>query len=257
VVDHHLHTRWSDGSTQPADLVAAAEKAGIRIGVSDHAGPGAKHIQAHNVDAYIAELRKYPVYRGVEIDVAYGMTFSQQQAEGLDYMIGSLHGVMRDRQFKPLDGMFRWQQTGGRFPYQPDVDLTDPEVWIQEWLDILDHCFRTTPIDILGHPTLTPVLPLASTGEEAYKPEWEERLCRLLIEHNVAMEISGRYKLPHERLIRTAKDMGVLFATGSDGHHPNQILDLAYPLLMIDQIGIAQEQLFDVTRAPRRLKRAA
>jgi len=240
---------------QAAELVAAAEKAGYRIGISDHAGPGPKHIQAHNVDAYVAELRQYPVYRGVEIDVAYGMTFSAEQAQGLDYMIGSLHGVMRDGHFKPLDGMFRWQQTGGRFPYQPDVDLSDPEVWIDEWLAILERCFESTPIDILGHPTLTPILPLAGSAEEAYKPEWEERLCALLVQHDVALEISGRYKLPHERLIRTAKDRGVVFATGSDGHHANQILDLAYPLLMIDRVGIPPAQLFDVSRAPRRLER--
>jgi len=247
-----LHTTWSDGRHRPPELLAIAEQKGCQIGISDHAGPRTGGIQQHNVDAYIADLQQYPVFRGVEIDVAYGMTFDNAKAAGLDYVIGSLHGIMRDGQFKPLDGMFRWFQSGGKSGYQADVDLSDPEVWIAEWLEILEHSFETTPIDILGHPTLTPILPIAATPEESYKPEWDERLCALAIKHHVALEISGRYKVPHERLIRTGKDMGVVFAIGSDGHHSSQICDLAYPLLMIDRAGIPPEQIFDVTHKPRR-----
>ena len=257
IVDHHLHTRWSDGRFSPADLVQMAGEKGYRIGISDHAGPKSGGIQAHNVDAYIADLRQHPVYRGIELDVAYGMTFPNEKTAGLDYVIGSLHGVMRDGQFKALDGMFRWVQTNGKAPYVPDVDLSDPEVWIEEWLAILRHCFETTPIDILGHPTLTPILPLDPDPEKAYKPEWEERLCALALEYRIALEISGRYRLPHERLLRTGKDMGVMFAIGSDGHQPGQICDLAYPLQAIEKIGIPPEQIFDVNRKPRAAKRAA
>jgi histidinol phosphatase-like PHP family hydrolase len=136
-------------------------------------------------------------------------------------------------------------------PYVPDVDLSDPEAWIDEWIELLGDCFETTPIDILGHPTLTPVLPMAADPEKAYKPEWEERLCALLVQHRVALEISGRNALPHERFLRTARDMGVMFAIGSDGHHGDQICNLAYPLQMIEKLGIPPEQIFDVTRKPR------
>jgi histidinol phosphatase-like PHP family hydrolase len=251
IVDHHLHTQWSDGRLRPADLLEVARQKGYRIGISDHAGPRSTGIQAHNFDAYVADLRQYDVYRGVELDVAYGLTFDTEKAAELDYIIGSLHGVMREGQYRPLDGMFRWFQSGGRVPYTPDVDLSDPETWIEEWLAILRHCFETTPIDILGHPSLTPVLPLDADPTLAYKPEWEERLCALAAEYRVALEISGRYKLPHERLLRTGRDMGVVFAIGSDGHQSGQICDLEYPLLMIDKIGLSADQIFDVENKPR------
>ncbi|HEX6512997.1 MAG TPA: PHP domain-containing protein [Chloroflexota bacterium] len=251
IVDHHLHTRWSDGRFSAAELLEVAREKGYRIGISDHAGPKQLGIQAHNLDAYVADLRQFDVYRGVEFDVAYGLPFEADRGSELDYFIGSLHGVMRDGQFRPLDGMFRWFQSGGKAAYVPDVDLTDPEVWIDEWLAILRHSFETTPIDILGHPTLTPVLPLDPDPERAYKSAWEERLCALAAEHHVALEISGRYKLPHERLLRTGKDMGVTFAIGSDGHQPGQICDLAYPLQMIDKIGLRPHQVFDVRDKPR------
>ncbi|HVA26129.1 MAG TPA: PHP domain-containing protein, partial [Chloroflexota bacterium] len=96
IVDHHLHTQWSDGRFRPADLLEVARQKGYRIGISDHAGPRASGIQAHNLDAYIADLRQYDVYRGVEFDVAYGLTFDPDKASELDYLIGSLHGVMRN-----------------------------------------------------------------------------------------------------------------------------------------------------------------
>jgi histidinol phosphatase-like PHP family hydrolase len=228
-----------------------AREKGYRIGISDHAGPKSTGIQAHNFDAYVADLRQYEVYRGVELDVAWGPTFDVAKAADLDYVIASLHGVMRDGQYRPLDGMFRWQQSGGRVAYVPDVDLSDPEVWIDEWLSILRNAFEAAPIDILGHPTLTPILPLDADPETAYKPEWDERLCALALEHNVALEISGRYKLPHERLLRIGRDMGVTFAIGSDGHQSGQICDLEYPLRMIDKIGLDEDHLFDVERKPR------
>src|SRR5579862_6934394 len=184
IVDHHLHTQWSDGRHRPPELLEMARRKCYRIGISDHAGPKSGGIQAHNIDAYLADLSQFEVYRGVEFDVAYGLTFDTARASDLDYAIASLHGVMRDGQFRPLDGMFRWFQSGGKVAYTPDVDLSDPEVWIDEWLAILRTCFEATPIDILGHPTLTPMLPLDPDPELAYKPQWEERLCALAVEHN-------------------------------------------------------------------------
>ncbi len=251
IVDHHLHTKWSDGRFNPPELLEVARQKGYHIGISDHAGPDKLGIQEHNLDAYVAELADYDAYKAVEFDVAYGLTFDLAGADKLDYLIGSLHGVMRNGAFKALDGMFRWQQSGGRVQYVPDVDLSDPEVWIDEWLGILEHSFSTTPIDILGHPTLTPILPLDPDPAKAYRPEWEERLCALAVKHRVALEISGRYKLPHERLLRIGKDMGVTFAIGSDGHQSGQICDLGYPLQMIEQIGLPADQIFDVENKPR------
>jgi histidinol phosphatase-like PHP family hydrolase len=251
IVDHHLHTRWSDGRHSPAELLESARAKGYRIGISDHAGPKRLGVQADNFEPYVADLSQFEVYKAVEFDVAYGLTFDVSKAGQLDYLIGSLHGVMRDGEYRPLDGMFRWFQSGRKAAYVPDVDLSDPEAWIDEWLGILRGCFETTPIDILGHPTLTPVLPLDTDPEKAYKPEWEERLCQLAVEYRVALEISGRYKLPHERFLRTAREMGVTFALGSDGHHGDQICDLAYPLQMVEQVGIPPEQIFDISSKPR------
>ncbi|MHB8619853.1 MAG: hypothetical protein ACYDAG_09815 [Chloroflexota bacterium] len=250
IVDHHLHTAtWSDGRLAVADLVEIAQSKGYLIGVSDHAGPGQSGVQAHNVGAYIDELSRYPVYKAVEMDVAYGLPFGIDQAARLDYIIGSLHGVMRDGHYRPLDGMFRWFQAGGT--YRPDVDLSDPEVWVDEWLSILERCFSSTPIDILGHPTLTPILPLDADPARAYRPEWEERLCTLALKYGVALEISGRYRLPHERLVRLGRDMGVVFSIGSDGHQRQQICDLTYTLDMIGRVGIPADQIFDTRRKPR------
>ncbi len=250
IVDHHLHTgTWSDGRLKAAELVEIAEQKGYRIGISDHAGPKTTGIQAHNVDAYLDDLSRHRVYKGIEMDVAYGLTFDSAKLRHLDYVIASLHGWMRDGQFVPMDGVFRYVQAGGA--YKPDLDLSDPEIWMSEWMDILDRCFSTTPVDILGHPTLSPILPLNADPEKAYKPEWEERLCAMVLKHGVALEISGRYKLPHERLVRTAMDMGVTFALGSDGHQRHQICDLTYALDMISRVGIPAEQIFhlDPSRA--------
>ena len=44
-----------------------------------------------------------------------------------------------------------------------------------------------------------------------------------VVESGVAMEISNRYRLPHDRLLRKAQQAGARFSLGSDGHTARQI----------------------------------
>jgi len=74
-----------------------------------------------------------------------------------------------------------------------------------------------TGIDIVGHPTMSPLAALGDP-EDAYPVEWQERLIALCIEHGVAIEINEAYRVPHRAFLERAHARGARFSVGSDSH---------------------------------------
>ena len=66
-------------------------------------------------------------------------------------------------------------------------------------------------------------------------------LCK---KHNVAMEISGMFCQPYERMLRLAKAEGIKFSFASDCHKPEHVGKLGYCYEMIDALDLKEEHLF-------------
>ena len=117
---YHVHSRWSDGKTGIAELVAAAAEAGLEeVGISDHyvlapAGQVVKwSMPLDRLGEYLADIdaaaqawkAEHPspagspdliVRRGVEADFFPGQEKAVREAlagHALDYVIGSVHYV--------------------------------------------------------------------------------------------------------------------------------------------------------------------
>jgi histidinol phosphatase-like PHP family hydrolase len=67
----------------------------------------------------------------------------------------------------------------------------------------------------------------------------------------VALEISNRYRLPHDRLLRKAKQAGIRFALGSDGHNHKQVARLDWAVETANRLGITDAELFVPERKRR------
>jgi histidinol phosphatase-like PHP family hydrolase len=74
--------------------------------------------------------------------------------------------------------------------------------------------------------------------------EREDRWVDALAESGVAMEISNRYRLPHDRLLRKAHQAGVRFTLGSDGHTEAQVARLDWAAETARRVGITDADLF-------------
>src|SRR6059058_3837673 len=70
-IDWHNHTRaWSDGALSVAEVAARGADLGLRIGVADHAISDNWRLRTEEqLLAYIADLERYPVLRGIEISL--------------------------------------------------------------------------------------------------------------------------------------------------------------------------------------------
>ncbi|HEX2091132.1 MAG TPA: hypothetical protein VHG28_01975 [Longimicrobiaceae bacterium] len=239
--DLHAHTTMSDGDLPLERVVEVARERGVQIGIADH-------VSARNVDRFVAteeRVRAYldaldgaPVFRSAEFCWCDDLwrSLPGEVMERFDYRIGSNHGFwLPDRSM----GSPWWQRLPGLWNQRPQELM---EVMVRNLCDMV----RTMPIEIAAHSTLTPPALLALEGDihAWWTEEREDRYVEALAESGVALEISNRYRLPHDRLLRKAREAGVRFSLGSDGHTEAQVARLEWATGAARRVGVADADLF-------------
>lgn len=153
---YHCHTHWSDGQSDAAAMVAAAQAAGLReIGFSDHLVLPPSRIDIPwamdpaRLDDYVCEVRgaaqtaRIPVRLGLEVDF---FPENPRQAElddllsrhSFDYAIGSIHLLNEFALDSAADDWARLSPS--------EVDA----VFVRYWQE-MRQLAETPGFDILGH----------------------------------------------------------------------------------------------------------
>jgi histidinol phosphatase-like PHP family hydrolase len=244
--DLHVHTSMSDGSLSLDEVVEIAAERGVTIGIADHISTRNQKRFVASVEAfraYVEALEGAPVLRGGEFcwcDPLHD-ELPPQLLERLDYTLGSNHG------FALPDGSLA-------SPWWKTV----PEEWQgkeQELMElmVLNLCDLATNmgVDIVAHPTLTPpaLLSLEADVHAWWTEDREDRFIEATLRGGVAIEISNRYRLPHDRLLRKAREAGATFSLGSDGHTASQVARLGWAVEAAKRAGIERADLFVPERA--------
>lgn len=239
--DLHCHTTMSDGYVPLDRLVQIAAERGVQVGVADH-------VSTRNVDrfvstrakldAYLDALEDPPVFRSGEFCWCDDLwqTLPDEVMDRFDYRVGSNHGFNL-----PGGGMGSpWWQT------LPPEWADRPQALMDVMVAELCRMVRTMPIHIAAHSTLTPPALYALENDvDAWWTEWREaRYVAALAESGVALEISNRYRLPHDRLLRRALDAGVRFSLGSDGHGLEQVARLEWAVETARRVGVTDARMF-------------
>jgi histidinol phosphatase-like PHP family hydrolase len=234
--DCHAHSRHSDGALTVAEVVERARTLGTRPSVSDHISHDAPTTvdSPRAVEEYLDDLEQYPVLRGGEF-CWHDPLWRELPAETVrrfTHRLGSLHSIRlaNGAWFRAFNSVL---PTG-----------VTPSAYIAAHVATLEALAAEMPVDILSHPTLVPPPLRLIPQDELWTEELEERAVRALRDAGIAFEISARYT-PHARLVRRAVDAGVRIALGSDGHSRDQVANVAVPLAMARQLGVADDQLYD------------
>lgn len=240
--DLHCHTTMSDGRLALEEVVTLAAELGVQVGIADHVSsrnPDFMIADRAELDAYLDALdAEGTVFRSGEFCWCDTMwrELPPEVMDRFDYRIGSNHG------FWLPDG------TMGS-PWWEAV----PAPWRgreQELMDVmvanLCDMVRTMPVQIAAHSTLTPpaFFAMEADVDAWWTAEREDRYVEALAESGVALEISNRYRLPHDRLLRKAKQAGVRFSLGSDGHGREQVARLEWAAETARRVGITGGELF-------------
>ncbi len=221
----HCHTSYSDGVLGIEELARACREAGYAyVGLTDHSKAAAYagglsvddlHRQWAEIDAVNAVLGDVRVLKGIESDIlADGqLDYDDATLAGFEFVIGSIHS---------------------RFAMS-EVEMT------ARVLRALDCPYLT----ILGHPTGRLLL-----SREAY-PLDLERVFAKAAATGVAIEINAD---PHRldldwRVLRRARELGVLISIGSDAHDRAGIGNMVYGVGIARKGGLRKEDVLNTRSA--------
>lgn len=227
--DLHVHSTHSDGETTVAEIARLANKRGIIVAVADHLSPYHMLYDNNAFDAYERDVRRHGLYLSGEYCIGEPIPVGPDRLERLDFLVGGLHAAPDGAEGK----VFFWS----------DKDVKDAGAFMDNYFALIEDTFENEPIDILAHPTYLP-LRLMDAYDEIWTDDRVRRLAELAVEHDVALEISGRWGVPRPRALEICLGAGATFSTGSDAHHRDNLFDLEYPYRVIDELGITEDRLF-------------
>jgi histidinol phosphatase-like PHP family hydrolase len=246
--DLHVHTTMSDGGLPLDEVIEVARQRGVVIGISDHVSgrnPGHFVSDDAKLRSYLEAIEGAPVLRAAEL--CWSDPFSEALAGGhgdrFDYLIGSNHG------FRLPDGSLGspwWKSLPGEWAARP-------QRLMDHMVDNICELITQMPIALIAHPTLTPpaLYALDPNVEVWWTEERESRVIEAAVGAGVALEISNRYRLPHDRFLTRAREAGATFTLGSDGHERHQVANLEWALATARRNGIGDTMMYLPERALR------
>ena len=199
----HCHTNYSDGTTTVAEWAQACRETPYEwIGITDHSisspyagglAPTAIAAQREEVDAVNRSANGFRVLQGVEADILADGTldYGSETLDRFDFVIGSIHSRF---------GMTEAEMTRRVLSAMDDPHLT-----------------------IIGHPTGRLLL-----AREPFEIDLEKVLAKAAL-RGIAVEVNAD---PHRldldwRVVRQARDLGVMISIGADAHSTGGMANVA------------------------------
>jgi histidinol phosphatase-like PHP family hydrolase len=190
--DLHIHSHYSDGSASIQNIAKRASTIGLEvIAIVDHFWPsfGSRQLSAREIAERSQEIKL--------VDSEFSHTRILNGAEldisfdgTLTYIPGGI------QQFELIIGSFH---TGCNSSY---------------WASALKKAVGKKKFQILGH---------YDGYMSFYKKEDGEAVAQMLAEHDIAVELNGRYPPENLDFLEIARDVGCFFTLGTDAHSINEI----------------------------------
>jgi histidinol-phosphatase (PHP family) len=226
---YHVHSRWSDGTSDIRALLVAAREANLdEIGVSDHyslSPPGLTVSWSMPLDRlgeYLAEIRREaaelgerPVVRyGVEADYFPGMEDALRAvlaAHPLDYVIGSVHYV----DAFPVDE---------KHPLWAALSPDERETVFRGYWERIAGLARSGLYDFVGHLDLTKKFGFRPTTDVSREID---AALDAIAQSGMAVEINtagwhtvAREAYPEPALLRACRARDIPILINADAHAP-------------------------------------
>jgi histidinol phosphatase-like PHP family hydrolase len=203
-MDLHVHTA---GSFNMDRIMQLSKERRVKFGILEHPGRNYRIKNDRDLKQYIDELKKYPVYIGLQPTRRnWRKDFSEEAISQVDYILMDPQTIPND------DGSFMriWNF---------DTRVDDTEVFMKKYMAHCVDILKNEPIDIFGWPLFLPVCIARD-----YYTIWTEDRMQTIIDlakaKNIAIEINEMAHVPHKEFITSAKTQGLKFTFGSDARDP-------------------------------------
>lgn len=232
-VNLHNHSTFSDGEHTPEEVVQSAiEKNMLGIGFSDHSYTDFDPSYCMLPERYAAYHRtldalkekyadKIKVFKGIELDY-----YSEVDPEDYDYRIASVHYIIVDGIWYPIDHSERDQRNCIENAYGGDV-----MAMARRYYEMLcEHVERCKPT-LVGHFDVISKFSLLPEDSEEYRELARSALKRILktcpyVEMNTGGIARGFRTMPYpcDYLLDTLRENGGEVMLGADSHHEDNLI---------------------------------
>jgi putative hydrolase len=205
-IEHHVHTRRTDGQGTVEELLQMARRRGIRsVAFTEHVRRDTDWFGefADEVRKAALGFPELAVLVGCEakaLDPDGGLDVSEEILDEADIVLGSVHRIPDG------NGGFR------HFPSMDPVELADQEYRFALGL------LRSAPIDVLAHPG-----GMSQRHHGSFPMEHFRNLLAVSRERDIAIEISSSYLRDFEGFLELCREVNPRVSIGSDVHQVEAI----------------------------------
>lgn len=182
----HTHSTFCDGKNTPAEIAAEAFRLGCpRLGFSGHSYTPYDPdycMSPEDTEAYIREVTALKAQYAGKMEILLGIEqdfYSDLPTYAFDYMIGSVHAVLKDGRFLTVDADKETQQQDVESFYGGDF-----YAYIEDYYATVAQVYEKTHCTIIGHFDLITKFnedgSLFDTSHPRYRAAAEKALDRLL-----------------------------------------------------------------------------
>jgi histidinol phosphatase-like PHP family hydrolase len=207
LIDLHIHLK---GGFTIEDAIIKSKKENVKYGIAVNCGiefPIQNDIQ---LDSFVTVMKKYPqFYIGMQAEGReWVKLFSKESIGKFDYVF--------------TDAMTFVDKRGrrNRIWLNNETWIDDEQEFMDDLVALIVKIISTEPIDIYVNPTYLPEK-MAGKYDEFWTESRMDAVIRAAKEHNVAIEINNRFKIPSYEFIARAKKAGVKFSIGTNNIDEN------------------------------------
>jgi histidinol phosphatase-like PHP family hydrolase len=229
ITDLHIHLKGGFGIE---DAVLKSKNENIRYGIVTNCGIGFPVHNDSQIDSVITSFKNYPQF------------FLGMQAEGREWLKNFSKESMAKFDYVFSDGMTFTDLKGrrNRIWIKEETWIDNEEEFMDYLVNTIVKILSTEPINIYVNPTFLPAR-MADRYDSFWTDERMDKVINAAREHNIAVEINNRYKIPSVEFIERAKKAGVKFSVGTNNVDAN-FTGAAYAIEVIQKCNLTQSDFY-------------
>jgi hypothetical protein len=229
ITDLHVHLK---GGFTIEDAVLKSKNENIKYGIVINCGVGFPVHKDSQIDSVILTLKDYPQF------------FIGMQAEGREWVNTFSKESINKFDYVFTDGMTFKDEKGrrNRIWIKDETWIDNEEEFMNYLVNTIVKILSTEPVNMYVNPTFLPAQ-MADRYDSFWTPERMDRVINAAKEHNIAIEINNRYRIPSVTFIGRAKKAGVKFTIGTNNTDAN-FSGAAYALEVIQKCHLAQSDFY-------------
>jgi hypothetical protein len=229
ITDLHVHLK---GKLTIEDAAKKSKDENIQYGIAVNCGLG---FPVHN-DSQIDSVLK--IFKG------YSQFYVAMQAEGREWVNIFSKESINKFDYVFTDAMTFTDEKGrrNRIWLKNETWIDDEEQFMDYLVNTLVRILETEPINIYVNSTYLPEQ-MAGRYDHFWTSDRMDKVIKAAKEHNIAIEINNRFKIPSAGFIKKAKAAGVKFTVGTNNTDEN-FSGAAYARQMIKECGLTEKDFW-------------